>query len=58
MNVTSCFLIIHALSGKMNESEYTKGRLKDYGKEQQKIIVGRGELTCGVYTMDSIDWHC
>ena len=36
------------------ESQYTKGRLKDNGKEKQKVVFGRSELVCGVCVVDGV----
>ena len=54
--MTSRFLMIFIPSIKMysGESQYTKGRLKDNGKEKQTVVLGRSRLACGVCVMDGV----
>ncbi len=37
------------------ESQYTKGRLKDNGKEKQKVVLGRSGLACGICVVDCVN---
>ena len=54
--MTSRFLIILMPYVKMysGDSQYTKGRLKDNGKEKQKVVLVRSGLACGVCVVDGI----
>ena len=55
--MTSRFLIVLMPSVKMyaGESQYTKGRLKDNGKEKQKVVLGRSGHACGVCVVDCVN---
>ena len=55
--MTSRFLIVLISSVIMysDESQYTKGRLKDNEKEKQKVVLDRSGLACGICVVDDVD---
>ena len=55
--MTSRFLLIliPSIIIYSGESQYAKGRLKDYEKEKQKVVLDRSGLVCGICVVDGVD---